>query len=135
MRAAGYAPGEAPRLLALMRSEDYSNRTPHPAWESHPYVEARVRRLEESIRPGDDGKRETERTTRRWPIARGGSAAPARRMLSRRDAGAVSAAAAGLRRSFYPAAELERLAGSRSAPAVRSAYERGRCPKIRTRAR
>jgi predicted Zn-dependent protease len=129
MRAAGYAPGEAPRLLALMRSEDYSNRTPHPAWESHPYVEARVRRLEQSIRPGDDGKREAER----YEAALADSLAEAvqlqldARMLSR--ARATLARYQRLRpdsgRGFYLKAELERLAPEgRSAPAVRSAYER-----------
>jgi hypothetical protein len=129
MRAAGYAPAEAPHLLALMRSEDYSNRTPHPAWESHPYVEARVQRLEESIRPGEDGKREAARyeaavadsldeavqlelDERMLPRAR---ETLARYQRLRPDSG----------RGFYLKAEIERLApGGRSAPAVRKAYER-----------
>jgi beta-barrel assembly-enhancing protease len=130
MHGAGYDPREIPRMLALLRSDDSAGRTPHPAWESHPIVDARIRRVNERIPPSANGSTETAR----YEAAIGNLLAVTTQLET--DAGLLTRARATLARfqslmpaagrGFYLKAELDRIAApeGRRAAEVRALYER-----------
>jgi predicted Zn-dependent protease len=129
MRAAGYDPHEALRLLTLLRADDLAKRTSHPAWESHPYVDERITRLQVVL----SGSARGELGRERYESAIAAQLATAVELDLAR--GLLPRARATLARfqrlqpesghGYFLAGQIERLGpAGRSAPSVRAAYER-----------
>jgi tetratricopeptide (TPR) repeat protein len=130
MSAAGYDPRQMIRMLALLKDDDSRHRTPHPAWESHPYIEARMQLVANQVgtsASGRDGIASYEAAiVDLLAVAaqieiEAGLHDRARATLARYQRLAPEAG-----RGFYLKGELERLAQpkGRRSPQVRAAYER-----------